>query len=270
MSVVVVRGRLKSPAAIAGFSGTLVQSIVLALLKAPWLHDARPKPFAVWPLVVSGRPVLDATVAEPGSLVELRAAFAQREVARRLVEAVASAGEFRVFNSAVAVEEVEFWDAPRRLEEKPCFKVEFVSPARFETHPYYRRSKPVYDFTPRPLNIFLSAVAYGRKFGFLKLGVRFLKWAYTYVGIADFGCRGPCVRTVRLLSGGIARGFVGWALYRVFGRRRLGDVWRALAVAEAFNVGTGRGMGLGAVRITPLDCPGERSAEPGGSQPRQG
>jgi len=49
---------------------------------------------------------------------------------------------------------------------------------------------------------------------------------------------------------------VGWALYRAFWRSRLADVWRALRVAEVFNVGTGRGMGLGAVRVTPLECPG--------------
>jgi CRISPR-associated endoribonuclease Cas6 len=151
---------------------------------------------------------------------------------------------------------VEFWETPRRLEVRPCFKAEFLSPTRIETRPYYRRKTPVYDFTPRPLNLFLSAVAYGRKFGFLKLGTPFLRWVYTYVGLTDFGCMGPCVRTVRLLGGGVARGFVGWALYRAFNSRRLSDPWRALAVAEAFNVGTGRGMGLGAVRVTPSTAQG--------------
>jgi Uncharacterized conserved protein len=62
----------------------------------------------------------------------------------------------------------------------------------------------------------------------------------------------------------VARGFVGWALYRAFNSRRLSDLWRALAVAEAFNVGTGRGMGLGAVRVTPLPLPraGRPDADP--------
>jgi CRISPR-associated endoribonuclease Cas6 len=256
MSVVVVRGRARGPVAFSGFSGTVAQSAVLELLGAGELHGARPKPFAVWPLVAGGRPLLDGAVVEAGVPVELRVGFAVRELARRFVEAVSGRGALRLFAAEVPVEEVEFWEAPRRLEERPCFRAEFVSPARFETHPYYARDRPVYDFTPRPLNLLLSAVAYGRRFGFLRLGTPFLRWAYTYVGLTDFGCRGPCVRTVRLLGGGVARGFVGWALYRAFSQRRLSDLWRALAVAEAFNVGTGRGMGLGAVRITPLDCPG--------------
>jgi CRISPR-associated endoribonuclease Cas6 len=239
MSVVVVRGRTRGAVALAGFSGTVAQAIVLELLGAGELHGARPKPFAVWPLMAGGKPLLDGAALGEGAVVELRVGFAVRELARRFVE------------------EVEFWEAPRRFAERPCFKVEFLSPTRFETQPYYRRKTPVYDFTPRPLNLFLSAVAYGRKFGFLKLGTPFLRWVYTYVGLTDFGCRGPCVRTVRLLGGGVARGFVGWALYRAFDARRLSDLWRALAVAEAFNVGTGRGMGLGAVRVTPLHCPGQ-------------
>jgi len=257
MSVVVARGRTRGAVALAGFSGTVAQAIVLELLGAGELHGARPKPFAVWPLVAGGRPLLDGAALREGAAVELRVGFAVRELARRFVEEVSARGVFRLFGVEVSVEEVEFWEAPRRLEERPCFKVEFLSPTRFETQPYYRRKTPVYDFTPRPLNLFLSAVAYGRRFGFLKLGTPFLRWVYTYVGLTDFGCRGPCVRTVRLLGGGVARGFVGWALYRAFDTRRLSDLWRALAVAEAFNVGTGRGMGLGAVRITPLYCPGQ-------------
>ena len=256
MSVVVAKGRARGAVVFAAFSGTVAQAVVLELLGAARLHDARPKPFAVWPIVAGGRPLLDGAALEAGAQVELRVGFADRELARRFIEAVSARGVFRLFNTEVAVEEVEFWEAPRRLEEKPCFKVEFLSPTRFETHPYYPRRAPVYDFTPRPLNLFLSAVAHGRKFGLLRLGTPFLRWVNTYVGLTDFGCSRACVKTVKLPGGGIARGFVGWALYRAFNARRLTDLWKALAVAEALNVGTGRGMGLGAVRITPLDCPG--------------
>jgi len=257
MSVVVARGRARGAVAFSGFSGTVAQAVLLEFLGRE-LHDARPKPFAVWPVVAGGRPLLDGAVVEAGTPVELRAGFADRELARRFVEAVSARGAFRLFNAEVAVEEVEFWDAPRQRAEKPCFRVEFLSPTRFGTHPYYRRERAVYDFTPRPLNLFLSAVAHGRKFGLLRLGAPFLRWVYTYVGLTDFGCRRTCVKTVKLPGGGVARGFVGWALYRAFNTRRLADLWKALAVAEALNVGTGRGMGLGAVRITPLDCPDAR------------
>jgi CRISPR/Cas system endoribonuclease Cas6 (RAMP superfamily) len=33
----------------------------------------------------------------------------------------------------------------------------------------------------------------------------------------------------------------------------VGDMWRVLSVAEAFGVGSNRSLGLGAVRITPLE-----------------
>jgi CRISPR-associated endoribonuclease Cas6 len=126
-----------------------------------------------------------------GAAVELRVGFAVRELARRFVEEVSARGVFRLFSAEVSVEEVEFWEAPRRLEERPCFKVEFLSPTRFETQPYYRRKTPVYDFTPRPLNLFLSATAYGRWFGFLKLGTPFLRWVYTYVRLQTSAAGGP-------------------------------------------------------------------------------
>ena len=71
------------------------------------------------------------------------------------------------------------------------------------------------------------------------------------------------MRTVKLPNGGVARGFVGWALYRIYGKRRLADVWKTIRLMEAFNVGTGRGMGLGVVRATPLPCPGETAKDGG-------
>jgi Uncharacterized conserved protein len=81
---------------------------------------------------------------------------------------------------------------------------------------------------------------------------RFLRWAYASVGVADFGCRGRCVVSVRLSGGRRLRGFVGWALYRAFETSMVGDMWRMLSVAEAFGVGSNRPLGLGAVRVTPL------------------
>jgi CRISPR-associated endoribonuclease Cas6 len=193
VSVVVVSGRLKSALAINVYSGTVAQSIVLSLLDAPELHDAKPKPFAVWPLHINKRPVLDGVAAPPGSELMLRAAFAQRELARRLVEAVAERG-LKVFNAEVSVEAVEFWDVPRGAGGKECFKVDFLSPTRFETRRYYQRRTPVYDFTPRALSLFHSAVAYGRRFGLFKYGINFLKWVYNYVGDHGLRLRGEELR----------------------------------------------------------------------------
>jgi CRISPR/Cas system endoribonuclease Cas6 (RAMP superfamily) len=36
----------------------------------------------------------------------------------------------------------------------------------------------------------------------------------------------------------------------------VGDMWRMLSVAEAFGVGSNRPLGLGAVRVTPLQWGG--------------
>ncbi|WP_374189608.1 CRISPR-associated endoribonuclease Cas6 [Pyrobaculum aerophilum] len=193
-------------------------------------------------------------MAGPGDLLQFRVAFAERRLAEEFIDRVAQG--FTLFGKRVAVEELEFYDvfsAP--IPEARCFKLEFLTPLRFAVRPLYKRRRAVFDFLPRPLSLFKSAVKHGRELGLLKLGVPFLRWVYTYVALTDFGCRGRCVITVRLPNGGIARGFVGWALYRVFGKRRLADVWKALRVAEAFNIGTGRGMGLGVVQATPLECP---------------
>lgn len=254
MSVVVVRGRPAEAVPLIGFTGTVVESLVVSTLGGE-LHDVRPKPFSVTPLFVNGRPAVDKAVAGPGDLLEFRAAFAQRELAERFIASVAQG--FALFGKRVAVEELEFSDLfADPLPEARCFKLEFLTPLRFAVKPLYKRSRALFDFLPRPLSVFKSAVRHGRALGLLKLGAPFLRWVHTYVALTDFGCRGKCVATVRLPNGGLARGFVGWALYRSFGRRRLADMWRALRVAEAFNLGTGRGMGLGVVKAVPLDCPG--------------
>jgi len=56
-AVVTVRGLASSGFVVNVFSGVVAQSVVLALLNEPGLHDVRPKPFTVWPLVVNGRVV---------------------------------------------------------------------------------------------------------------------------------------------------------------------------------------------------------------------
>ena len=83
----------------------------------------------------------------------------------------------------------------------------------------------------------------------LRDAVRIYKWAYAAVGILDYRTK-PA--TVFLSGGRRLRGFVGWALYRAFETSMLEDMWRMLSVAEAFGVGSNRSLGLGAVRVTPL------------------
>jgi len=262
---------------LGGFTGTVVESLVLRLTD-PSLHGARPKPFSVTPLFLKGRPVVDLAVVGPGNLLEFRVGFAGEGLARGFVERLLGGG-VELFGRRVEVAEVEMrdvWLDP--LPGERCFKLEFLTPTRFATPPLYRRRRALFDFLPRPLTLFKSAVRHGRALGLVKLGAPFLRWVYTYVALTDVGCwcrkRGSadkgrnycsCVRTVKLPNGGVARGFVGWALYRVYGRRRLADVWKTIRLMEAFNVGTGRGMGLGVVRATPLPCPGEK-AKDGGQQ----
>ncbi|MEL9991475.1 MAG: CRISPR-associated endoribonuclease Cas6 [Thermoproteus sp.] len=251
-----VRIRLISaePLVLVNFTGTVVESLVVRALGDPALHDAKPKPFSVTPLFLQGRPVADRAAVPPGVPLEFRAGFADGKLAFRLIEALN--GGLELFGRRVEVVEAEFRDVfSDPLPTTQCFKAEFLTPTRFATPPLYRRSRPVFDFMPRPLTLFKSAVRHGRSLGLLRLGAPFLKWVYTYVALTDFGCFGKCVQTVRLPNGGVARGFTGWALYRAFGKRRLADMWRVLRLMEAFNVGTGRGMGLGVVKITPLECP---------------
>lgn len=252
----VVRVRLTpaEPLVLVNFTGTVVESLVVRALGDPSLHDVRPKPFSVTPFFLNGRPVVDKAAVPPGAPLEFRAGFADEKLAFRFVSSLR--GEVELFGRRAAVAELEFKDAfIDPLPAAQCFKAEFLTPTRFATPPLYKRRRAVFDFLPRPLTVFKSAVRHGRSLGLLRLGAPFLKWVYTYVALTDFGCFGKCVHTVRLPNGGVARGFAGWALYRAFGKRRLADMWRVLRLMEVFNVGTGRGMGLGVVRITPLDCP---------------
>jgi CRISPR/Cas system endoribonuclease Cas6 (RAMP superfamily) len=77
------------------FSGAVVQSVVLALLNEPRLHDVRPKPFTVWPLVVNGRVVWNRALAPAGAAVELRVAFFDGGLAEVFMERVMETGRFR-------------------------------------------------------------------------------------------------------------------------------------------------------------------------------
>ena len=77
-AVVTVRGLASSGFVVNVFSGAVAQSVVISLLNEPGLHDVRPKPFTVWPLVVNGRVVWNRALTPAGAAVELRVAFFQR------------------------------------------------------------------------------------------------------------------------------------------------------------------------------------------------
>jgi len=87
-AVVTVRGLASSGFVVNVFSGVVAQSVVLALLNEPGLHDVRPKPFTVWPLVVNGRVVWNRALAPAGAAVELRAAFFDGGLAEVFMERV--------------------------------------------------------------------------------------------------------------------------------------------------------------------------------------
>ncbi|MFN3804486.1 MAG: CRISPR-associated endoribonuclease Cas6 [Pyrobaculum sp.] len=261
VALVRVAYRVGEAVVFTGFSGTIVESLVVKIL-GPDLHNASLKPVSITPFFYNGRPVVGRAAIPPGGRLEFRVGVAYPSLAERFLKGVA---DVELFGRRLLLEEVEFrevFDGP--MPDSRCFKVEFLTPVRFAVRPYMRRRRALFDFFPRPFTLFKSAVAHGRGLGLLRLGAPFLRWVYTYVALTDFGCgscrcvnnvcRYRCVRTVGLPNGGVARGFVGWALYRAFGRRRLGDMWKVLRLMEVFNVGTGRGMGLGVVRVTPLDC----------------
>lgn len=248
MAVVVFRGFLERGVAINFFSGYLVHAVVHRLL--PGLPERGPKPFTVWPLAVDGRPAIGPTAAPAGAEVELRAAFFDEELGRRFVEAVYAG--FRLFDAWVVPAVVEFWRAPRPpAAEAPAFRVEFLSPTRFETPPYVKRPRPVFDITPAFRNVFKSALKTAERLGLWgsSESKRLYRWAYAAVGITDFRVK-PI--TVQLTRGRTARGFVGWAAYRAFETSMLRDMWRALAAAADFGLGSTRSLGFGAAKITPL------------------
>ena len=248
MSVVVFSGFLERGVALTFFSGYLAHAVVHRLL--PGLPERGPKPFTVWPLVVNGKPALGPTAAPAGAEVELRVAFFDEELGRKFIEALG--GGFELFGARVVPAELEFWKPPRpAAQQTQAFKVDFLSPVRFETPPYVKRPVPVYDITASPRNLFKSAARTALRLGLIRLrdAVRIYKWAYAAVGILDYRTR-PV--TVFLSGGRRLRGSVGWALYRAFETSMLGDMWRMLSVAEAFGVGSNRSLGLGAVRVMPL------------------
>ncbi len=251
MSVVVFRGYLERSVIINFFSGYLAHAVVYRLL--PGLSERGPKPFTLRPLLFNGRPVLGKTIVEAGSQVELHVAFFEPNLAERFMETLNSG--FELFGAKVEPISLSLWQVPRPIADAlPVFRAEFLSPTRFETPPYVRRPVPVFDLTPRPLNIFKSAVKTAMRLGLVDVGRarRFLRWAYASVGVVDFGCGRRCTVAVRLAGGRRVRGFVGWAVYRAFETSMLGDMWRMLSIAEAFGVGSNRPLGFGAVRIAPV------------------
>ncbi|NAZ33255.1 MAG: CRISPR-associated endoribonuclease Cas6 [Pyrobaculum sp.] len=261
MSVVAFRGNLERGVAINLFSGYLAHSVVHRLLRG--LPERGPKPFTVWPLLIDGRPAVGLAAAAAGAEVELRAAFFDEELGRRFMEAVE--GGFDLFGARVAPAELEFWRPPRpAARQTPAFRVEFLSPTRFETPPYVRRPRPVYDLTPAPRNVFKSALKTAERLGLWgpAESKRLYRWAYAAVGITDFRIRPVAVS---LTGGRTARGFVGWAVYRAFETSMLGEMWRALSAAADFGLGANRPLGFGAVRITPLEGTARPSPRRGGA-----
>jgi len=75
------------------------------------------------------------------------------------------------------------------------------------------------------------------------------RWAYAAVGITDFRTK-PA--TVQLTRGRTARGFIGWAVYRAFETSMLTPMWRVLAAAADFGIGSTRSLGFGAVKIVSM------------------
>ena len=137
--------------------------------------------------------------------------------------------------------------------EGPRFRIDFLTPVRFAKRSTMGRRRRVrFDFCPSIVNILLSTIIhYSKVIGVgegLKSWPYLIRWAYNYVYMRDL--RGRVVATTH---GGLPQlGFIGSVEFEIKGRSqvRIQQLWHLLNYARLINVGTGRSMGFGVVRIT--------------------
>ncbi|WP_243675418.1 CRISPR system precrRNA processing endoribonuclease RAMP protein Cas6 [Vulcanisaeta distributa] len=144
------------------------------------------------------------------------------------------------------------------------FRVDFLSPVRFAKRSTMGRRRRVrFDFCPSIVNILFTTINHYS--GVVGLGNEFrswpylLRWAYNYVYMRDL--RGGRVVATRH-AGRPELGFIGSVEFEIVSRRqsRIQQLWHLLNYAELVNVGTGRSMGFGVIRITAMNQ----------NQPKQG
>ncbi|WP_054850213.1 CRISPR system precrRNA processing endoribonuclease RAMP protein Cas6 [Vulcanisaeta sp. JCM 14467] len=132
------------------------------------------------------------------------------------------------------------------------FRIEFLSPVRFAKRSTMGRRRRVrFDFCPSITNILLTTINhYSTVVGLgseLKSWPYLVRWAYNYVYMRDM--RGRVVATRH--AGRPELGFMGSVEFEIVSRRqsRIQQLWHLLNYAELINVGTGRSMGFGMIRI---------------------
>ena len=262
---------------LTNFTGTVVESFFLKLLDRiePGLGDKlhsekRPKPFSVTPFFVDGRPVIGyrPVVVRAGSVLWFRVSIVGdlgtklipllTDLMYREVNFFKISAKFVVSNIEARIVSTDAFFEPGST----VFKIRFLSPTRFAIKKPRRSRRPRYCFCPEAWRIVKSSLKHWRNFVDIHISDKIVEWSYYYVVLADFGTlRGfrSNVVTVRLPRGGVARGYVGFALYQVLGRRRLHELWALLRYAQLMNVGTGRSMGLGVVEIIELKPRSEKT-----------
>ncbi len=274
--IVVVRIYLtpKHDIILTNFTGTVVESFLLKLIDnvepglSDKLHNTRgPKPFSVTPFFIGKKPIIGIKPVhvQAGSKLWFRISIigdlAIRAIPQFLdlidKEVTFFKNSIKLIVENVEVDIVDINTLFNNDVNYKAFKINFLTPTRFALRRPRRSKRARFCFCPDAWRIIKSSLKHWRYFTNIHISDKVIQWAYQYVILADFGpFRGvkSNVITVRLPRGGIARGYVGFALYQILGRRRLSEFWALIRYAELMNVGTGRSMGLGVISVKKLEC----------------
>ncbi|BDR91300.1 hypothetical protein Vsou_03930 [Vulcanisaeta souniana JCM 11219] len=261
--------RSSSPIVLSGFTGSVTMSILLNVLNTiePGLGDevhARrgPKPVSVTPFMRGGRVLFRGVyVAPPGEELRFRVTVVGESLGLKLLngfDGVRSVGIGGVDASLelLGVEVLRVDDLWRVGGDR--FRIEFLSPVRFAKRSTMGRRRRVrFDFCPSIVNIlfttinhYSSIVGLGNE---LKSWPYLLRWAYNYVYMRDM--RGRVMATKH--AGRPELGFLGSVAFEIVSKRqsRIQQLWHLLNYAELINVGTGKSMGFGVIKITTNQTP---------------
>ncbi len=255
------------------FTGTITLSMILNLLDkvrpglSEQLHSTRrPKPYSVTPLFLRSYPLtgIKPVVARAQSTLWFRVSVVGDlgldllNVLSSMIGEVVELFQIRaravISNVEAQVRSIESLFSPGST----VFRVKYLTPTRFALKKPRKKDKARYSFCPEAWRIVKSTLRHWREHVDTHVSEGLVLWTYQNVVIMDFG-PAPGLRsnvvTVRLPRGGVARGYVGFALYRVLGKDRenIRRLWALLRYAELMNVGTGKSMGLGVIQLEELE-----------------
>ncbi len=263
---------------LTNFTGTIALSMFLKMLDRvePGLsdkfHSAKGmKPYSVTPFFLREQPVtgVKPVIVRAGSSIWFRVSIIGDlgyKLLPVLTELMGSELElFQIRAKAVISNiEVQVRSAETLLTDgSTVFRIRYLTPTRFAIRKPRRTSRARYSFCPEAWRLVKSALRHWREFVDIHISDKIILWTYQNVIMMDFGPPSNFksnVITVKLPRGGIVRGYVGFALYKCLGRRKLREFWALLRYSELMNVGTGKSMGLGVIQIEELPPKGKTTA----------